>query len=161
MLKELIIQALVTGAVATAIFDIWAQLLWRLWGIRPPVWARLGRLILQGRDAVRRHDGTAPAFSRAEQALGSIVHYVTGVAFALALLWVAGAQWAREPSLPPALVAGVLTLAPAWFVMLPALGLGIAGQRLPHPARFRLVNAVSHLVLGVGFYVGALLSGVF
>lgn len=159
-MKELIVRSLVTGVVATAVFDIWAQLLWRLWGIRPPAWPRLGRLILHGQEAIRRHDGTAPAFSKAERAIGSIVHYGTGVAFALALLWAAGAQWGREPSLLPALVAGVLTLVPAWFIMLPVLGLGIAGQRLPHPGRFRVVNAVSHLVLGLGFYVGALLSGI-
>lgn len=159
--KELMVRAIIIGVTATAIFDAWALLLWRLRGIRPPVWSRLGRLILRGRAAMRGHHQPVAPFSKAEQAVGSIAHYATGIGFALALLWAAGLQWGREPSLGPALIAGMLTLLPAWLVMLPALGHGIAGQGLPHPARFRIVSAVSHLVLGVGFYIGALLSGVF
>jgi hypothetical protein len=156
--NELMVRAIVIGVIATAIFDGWALLLWRLWGIRPPVWSRLGRLILHGRDAMHGHGGP---FSKAEQVVGSAAHYATGIGFALALLGVAGLQWGREPSIGPALIAGVLTLLPAWLIMLPALGQGIAGQGLPHPARFRIVSAASHLVLGGGFYIGALLSSVF
>lgn len=152
------VRAIVIGVTATAIFDGWALMLWRLWGIRPPVWSRLGRLILHGRDAMR---GRGEPFSTAEQAVGAVAHYATGVAFALVLLWAAGLHWAREPSIGPALIAGVLTLLPAWLAMLPVLGHGIAGQGLPHPARFRIVSAVSHLVLGGGFYIGALLSSIF
>lgn len=154
------VRALVTGVVATVLFDAWGQALWRLWGIRPPIWARLGRLVLQGRAAILGHGPPVPPFSQAERVLGSALHYLTGVGFALVLFWVSGAAWAREPRLLPALIAGVLTLVPAWLVMLPVLGLGLAGQRLPQPNRFRLVNAVSHLVLGLGFYGGALVSNV-
>lgn len=158
--KELVIRAFIMGVVATALFDAWGQALWRFRGIRPPVWARLGRLLLRGRAAILGHGPPVPPFSQTERMLGSVIHYATGIVFALVLLWFAGAPWAREPRLLPALVAGVLTLVPAWLVMLPVLGLGVAGQRLPQPNRFRLVNTVSHLVLGLGFYIGALASNV-
>ena len=42
------------------------------------------------------------------------------------------------------------------FVMQPAMGAGVASARTPTPLRNIARSVASHLVMGVGFYVGAL-----
>jgi hypothetical protein len=49
----------------------------------------------------------------------------------------------------------MLTVAAPFFILQPALGLGIAASRTPSPARARLRSLISHLVFGFGLYLAA------
>lgn len=50
----------------------------------------------------------------------------------------------------------LILLAAPWFVMLPGMGMGIAGARTPHPTLVRVKSVVSHVVFGFGLFVSAL-----
>jgi hypothetical protein len=88
--------------------------------------------------------------------LGWCFHYATGIAFAAALLAANGTAWARQPTLLPCLVLGLLTVVLPWFVMQPALGAGIASSRTPNPTQARMRSVATHAVFGFGLYLAAL-----
>jgi hypothetical protein len=51
---------------------------------------------------------------------------------------------------------GIGTVPIPYFIMQPALGLGIAAAKTPHPNQARLKSLVTHTVFGVGLYLSAL-----
>jgi hypothetical protein len=52
------------------------------------------------------------------------------------------------------------TVVAPYFILQPAMGLGIAARRAPNPAMARLHSLVTHVVFGFGLYLTAL-AGVF
>ncbi|WP_287328869.1 DUF2938 family protein [Mesorhizobium sp.] len=71
-------------------------------------------------------------------------------------LW--GLDWARDPTLLPALVLGMSTVVAPFFIMQPVFGAGIAASKTPSPSTARLRALMTHLSFGVGLYGAALLS---
>jgi hypothetical protein len=65
-------------------------------------------------------------------------------------------DWIAQPTLIPALVYGLATVAFPFFVLQPALGFGIASSRTPKPAQARLKSLATHTIFGFGMYVSAL-----
>jgi hypothetical protein len=144
------------GIGATAIMDLWLMLLQRL-GVPTLKFAMIGRWVGHWRRGVWRHEAIAKAASvKGEIALGWLVHYLTGIAFATLLLVIWGMQWALSPTLLPALGLGIATVAAPWLLMQPAMGAGIASSRTPSPAKNRARSLVNHAVFGLGLYVAAL-----
>ena len=72
--------------------------------------------------------------------------------FAAALLAICGIAWLRQPTLGPALLVGIGTVAAPFLLMQPGMGAGIAGSRTPRPAATRLQSLVTHAVFGFGLY---------
>ncbi len=66
-----------------------------------------------------------------------------------------GLDWARTPTIWPALIVGLGTIVAPWFVMQPAMGAGIAASRTPDPRAARLRNLGTHTVYGVGLFLSA------
>jgi hypothetical protein len=149
-------EIIVIGIGATMVFDLWLVVLKRL-GVKTMNMAFVGRWaghLARGRFA-HASIAAAPAVT-GEAALGWIVHYATGVAFAAALVAVAGGAWLRQPTLLPALAVGMATVGAPLFVMQPAMGLGIASSKTPTPVRSCLRSLLNHAVFGVGLYLSAL-----
>jgi cation transport ATPase len=92
---------------------------------------------------------------RYERVIGWSAHYAIGVFFAAALLAIWGLEWARRPTLAPALIISFLTLVATFFVMQPAMGAGIAASKTPRPNIARLRSIATHTVYGIGLYVSA------
>jgi DUF2938 family protein len=150
-------EIIIIGIGATIVFDLWLVLLKRM-GVKTMNMAFIGRWaghLAQGRFA---HDsiGAAPAVG-GEQALGWLVHYATGVAFAGALVAVAGHGWLHAPSIGPALAVGIATVGAPLFVMQPSMGLGVASSKTPTPMKNCLRSLANHTVFGLGLYLSALL----
>lgn len=158
MTITLLAGAIITGIFGALAFDIWNMLAERLAGIRAPNWGILGKWLLT--PWATQKTATAPlgppVFTSAERILGVISHYATAILFAFVLILAMGTQWLAQPTLMPAVVAGLITTIFAWFIIMPALGAGIAGANTPAPAKLRIANLVSHAIMGAGFYVGAL-----
>jgi hypothetical protein len=155
-LAENIVRAAGIGVGATATMDLWLMLLQRL-GVPTLNFAMVGRWVGHWRRGVWSHDAIAKAAPvKGELALGWLVHYLTGVAFAALLLGIWGMQWADSPTLLPALGLGIATVAAPWLLMQPAMGAGIASSRTPSPAKNRARSLVNHAVFGLGLYVAAL-----
>lgn len=121
-----------------------------------PDWGLVGRWfghIARGRLVHESIARTPPVAG--ERALGWLGHYAIGIFFAALLVAVGGLDWARNPTLPPALIVGWLTLAAPFLLMQPAMGTGVAASRTPSPAKARLRSAMTHTVFGLALYVAA------
>ena len=155
------LHAAMIGAGATALMDVWGVLRRKLFGVPVANYGLVGRWLAYLPRGRFFHDpiaATSPV--RGEEAMGWIAHYLIGMAFAILLLTMVGLDWVRQPRLFPALLIGVGTVVAPYFILQPAMGLGIAARRAPNPAMARLHSLVTHVVFGLGLYLTAL-AGVF
>jgi hypothetical protein len=151
------------GAGATAVTDLWAIARKRLLGVPPPDYGLVGRwlahMALSGR---LRHDRIAAApLVRGERLIGWSAHYLIGISFAALLPAIWGSAWVRQPTIGPALLVGVGTLAAPFLLMQPGMGAGIAASRTPRPAAARLQSLVTHTIFGLGLYAAGQVTRVF
>lgn len=155
-MDEIVVRTVTVGIGATLGMDLWAVLLKRVYGVTGLDYRMLGRWLghlVRGRV---RHDGIArSAPVPAEAALGWIAHYAIGIAFAVLLVAASGEEWLRAPTIAPALITGLVTVAAPMLVMQPAFGMGVAASRTPNPTQARLRSLVTHLVFGSGLYLAA------
>jgi len=146
---------LITGAVATAVMDLWGLARRPLLGMPAPDYGLVGRWVAHMAHGRFRHDAIAKSPPvRGERLVGWTAHYVTGIAFATVLVGIWGLAWFAHPSLAPALLVGVGSVAAPFLLMQPGMGLGLAASRAPRPAAARLQSLVTHTVFGLGLYAG-------
>ncbi|WP_054314072.1 DUF2938 domain-containing protein [Mesorhizobium sp. 1M-11] len=152
------LRAIAIGVGATAVMDLWALFLKRVFGIPSLDYAWVGRWIgyfRQGR-FVHANIGQA-ATVPGEAVMGWGSHYAIGIVFAALLMALSGTGWVQDPTPLPALAVGLATIVAPFFVMQPAFGFGIAASRTPKPAVARLRSLMAHFSFGVGLYLSALL----
>lgn len=153
---ELVLRTILIGSGATLVMDGWAFLL-RRFGIPSLDFAVLGRWIGHLRQGQWIHEGIARAKPvRGELLIGWCAHYSIGIAFAAVLLSTFGLEWARSPSLFPALFIGIVTVLAPLLVLQPALGAGIASSKTARPIFNSVKSLVTHTVYGFGLYLTAL-----
>ncbi len=153
---------LLVGTGATALTDLWAIARRRLLGVALPDYGLVGRWLAHMARGRFRHDSIAAARRvRPERLVGWVAHYVVGISFAAVLIGIWGIEWVGEPSLGPALIVGIGTVAAPFFVMQPGMGAGIAAGRTPRPAAARIQSLITHAVFGIGLYSAARLLSFF
>lgn len=152
------IVAILIGVGATLVMDAWAMFQEHVLGVPPLDYRLVGRWIGQfpgGRfvhKSIRNADSVA-----GEAVIGWAAHYAIGIVFAGILLGIWGLDWARQPTLIPALIIGIGTIVAPFFIMQPAFGLGIAASNLPEPWTARFFSFLAHTSFAVGLYASALL----
>lgn len=159
---EFLTGALLVGAGATATTDLWALVRRRLLGLPLPNYGLVGRWFAympRGRFVHDAIAATPPV--RGEGLIGWSAHYLIGIAFAALLLGIWGLDWLRQPTLTPALIVGVGTVAAPFLLMQPGMGAGIAASRTPRPAAARLQSLLMHAVFGLGLYASGCLISAF
>jgi len=150
---DYLVSILLIGVGATAVTDLWAIARRRLLGIPPPNYGLVGRWLAHMPRGRFRHDSIAAAPPvRGEHLVGWTAHYLIGIAFAAILLGIWGLAWVRHPTIGPALIVGIGTVAAPFLVMQPGMGAGIAARRTPRPASARLQSLVMHAVFGLGLF---------
>jgi hypothetical protein len=155
---EIPVRAALMGIGATVVMDLWALCLKRFVGVPSLLWNGwpLVRALPAGRFV---HDNIAEASPvRGELITGRSAHYAIGITFAAVLLAIWGLDWARQPTLLPALIVALVTLVALFFIMQPGMGAGIAASKTPKPNLARLLSSVAHTVYGIGLYGSALPS---
>jgi hypothetical protein len=153
---ECVLRTILVGVGATLVMDAWAFLLGRL-GIPSLNFAFLGRWIGHLLRGQRKHESIARARPvRGELLVGWCAHYSIGIAFAALLLSTFGLEWARSPSLVPALLVGIATVLAPLLILQPAMGAGIASSRTAAPVFNSMKSLVTHTVFGFGLYLAAL-----
>ena len=153
---EFVAASVLIGGGATVVMDLWLLLLRRGLGVRTLDYAMLGRWLGHLPRGTFAHENIAKAQPvRGELIIGWCAHYAIGITFAALLLTISGLGWARSPSLMPALVTGLVTVAAPLFVLQPALGAGIASSKAPNPNAARLRSVLTHAVYGLGLYASA------
>ncbi len=151
------LYSLLIGAGATAVMDAWGIARQRLLGIPAADYGLVGRWLAHVTRGRFRHERiTAAAAVPGERVIGWTAHYAIGIAFAAVLLAIWGMEWARHPSVGPALIVGIGSVAAPFLVMQPGMGAGIAASRTPRPNAARLQSLVTHAIFGLGLYAAGL-----
>lgn len=153
---DLIVRGVAMGLVGSAAMDLWSAVLRRRFGVSGLDYRLLGRWIghmPKGRFFHQRIGASEPVTG--ELALGWAAHYAIGVAFALLLLAIWGRTWVDAPTIWPALAIGLGTVVAPWFLMQPAMGIGLAGSKSSNPTATRVRNLGMHGVYGLGLYAAA------
>lgn len=154
---DYILGALAIGVGATLLMDVWNLFLKRVFGIPSLNYCLLGRWLLHIPSGTLRHQSIGAAPSRSfECQAGWIAHYSIGMAFALVFLGLVSREWLWRPTLPIALLYGIATVVFPFFILQPALGLGIASSKAANPAQARLKSLATHTVFGIGLFACAL-----
>lgn len=150
-------RAAAIGIGATALMDVWGLVRARLLRVAATDYGLVGRWIAYLPRGRFRHDpiGATPRV-RGERAIGWTAHYLIGIAFAAVLLAAWGLDWARQPSLAPALIVGIGSVAAPFLLMQPGMGAGLAARRTARPGLARLHSLLNHTVFGIGLYLAAL-----
>jgi hypothetical protein len=155
-LMSYLLCALLIGAGATLLMDLWTVTRQRLLHIPALDYALVGRWLAHMMHGEFRHDSIAAASPmRGERAIGWTAHYATGIAFAALVLGVWGMDWARHPTVGPAMIVGIGSVVAPFFLMQPGMGAGVAASRTRRPAAARLQSLLTHTVFGFGLYVSA------
>lgn len=150
-------SVVIIGIGATLVMDAWGLVRKQLLGIPPADYALVGRWLGHMVHGRFRHERIAAASPiPAEALLGWSAHYLIGMVFALLLVAICGAEWVRQPTLLPALVWGLVTVAAPFLLMQPGMGAGVAASRTPRPNAARLQSLITHSVFGLGLYGSAL-----
>jgi len=150
---DFLLSALIIGVGATAAMDVWGIARQRLLGIPAANYALVGRWLAWMPRGRFGHDSIAATPSvRHERFIGWAAHYIIGIAFAGVLLSAFGIAWIQAPTIIPALLVGVGTVAAPFLLMQPGMGAGIAASRTPRPGAARVQSLLTHFIFGVGLY---------
>jgi hypothetical protein len=157
---DILLKATLVGVGGTIVLDLYALMMSRVLGVPAPKWAIVGRWfgnMARGQFVQVAMSEAAPV--KGELAIGWIAHYAIGIGYGLLLVALWGKVWLERPTLlPPMILAWVLLVAP-YFMMMPGMGMGIAGSRTPKPNVTRLKSVMGHSVFGLGMYAtGRLLA---
>ena len=151
------LQAIAIGLGATLMMDLWNLFLKRALSIPSLDYCLLGRWLRHMPSGTFRHQSIMSAAPRSlECQVGWVAHYSIGVTLALVFVALSGGAWLAHPTVAPALIFGIGTVAFPFFVLQPALGLGVASSLAASPVRARLKSLVTHLVFGLGLYASAI-----
>ena len=150
---DIVWYAIAIGVGATLVMDLWMSIRRRLFGIPVPDYALVGRWFAYLPRGKFRHAPIAASPSiTGECAIGLLAHHVSGIVFAGVLLGVFGAPWIDRPTLGPALIVGIGSVAAPLLLMQPGMGMGVAARLASRPALARFNSLVTHAVFGVGLY---------
>ena len=162
--SELMFAILVVGVGATLVMDLWALFLKRVLAVPSLSYCLVGRWVSHMATGVFWHTKISNADVRAgECALGWVIHYLIGIAYAAILLvpmqgvWLSWLDQTPLSAFSIALLFGLTTVVFPFFIMQPALGFGIAAGHNPNPVQARLKTLVSHSVFGVGLFAAGLI----
>jgi hypothetical protein len=154
-----LLQTITVGVTATAVMDAWGVARRPLFGFARPDYALIGRWFAHMPRGRFRHESIAAARPiHGERVVGWTAHYAIGISFAALLTGIWGNAWLQHPTIGPALLVGIATVAAPLLLMQPGMGAGIAASRTPNPTAARLQSLLSHTIFGLGLYAGGWLS---
>jgi len=150
-------EAVAVGTGATLLMDIWNFYLKRAFGIASLNYCFLGRWLRYMPEGTFRHASITAALPKSHECIvGWAAHYTTGILFSVVFVMAfASADWLARPTLPPALLYGIVTVVFPFFILQPALGLGVASSRTAKPGQARLKSVGTHAIFGLGMYLCA------
>lgn len=147
---------LLIGLGATLVMDLWTLLLKRVFHIPSLSYCLVGRWLRHMQEGRFKHASIVTAAPKPREcAVGWVAHYLIGAIFAVALVALAPAEWLQRPTLWPALLFGLVTVAVPFLVMQPSFGFGIAASNTPNPGQARAKSLMTHAVFGIGLYLSA------
>jgi Protein of unknown function (DUF2938) len=145
--------AILIGTGATGLLDLWSAARTCLFGAAMPDYGLVGRWLAYVARGQLYHAAIAKSAPiKGERLIGWTAHYLIGVAFAAILVALWGPAWVRQPTLMPALIIGIGSVAAPFLLMQPGMGAGIAASRTANPRAARLRSIATHTIFGFGLY---------
>jgi hypothetical protein len=131
-----VLRVFLMGITATVAIDLWVTFANRVLGWPRTHWGLVGRWIghmPRGQFAHASIGSAPPVFH--EPVVGWVFHYVVGCMYAA--LYV---------------MFGLVTILSPWFLMQPALGLGLCASKAPRANLVRLQNLIIHCTFGTALF---------
>jgi hypothetical protein len=151
-------NAIVAGIFATVILDLWQRVLYAATGIPATNWGIVGRWFGHMPRGRFVHEAIGEAEPVANEAIiGWTMHYLIGIIYGVVYVGLMVFVFSSTPSLLNGFLFGLASVVIPWFVMQPALGVGIMGSKAPNPAVPRYTALAAHCLYGVALYGGSAL----
>ena len=155
----LFFQGLISGIIATIIFDLFNISLKFAYNIDKPKWNFLGRYFLgykKGRyirKSLQEDDD-----EENELLWGYIIHYLIGIIYGLFYVFI-NLLIFDYPSLLIAYVVGFITVLGAWCYLMPfAYNLGFFASKSDQQFKTLTQNLIGHFIFGTGLFIGFYIS---
>ena len=155
----LIFQGLISGIIATIIFDLFNISLKFAYNIDKPKWNFLGRYFLgykEGRyirSSLQEDDDVEN-----ELLWGYIIHYLIGIIYGLFYVFI-NLLIFDYPSLLIAYVVCFITVLGAWCYLMPfAYNLGFFASKSDQQFKTLTQNLIGHFIFGTGLFIGFYIS---
>ena len=149
------IEGIISGVIATIIFDIYQLSLSYAYNIKKPNWSIAGRYFagLKYKKFYRSNLENDPPINN-ELIIGYFGHYFIGIIYGLTYV-ILNTIFYEEPSLIFALLIGFITVLGAWCVMMPfAYNIGFFASQKEEQKQIMVQNLLAHFVFGIGLYIG-------
>ena len=150
-----IIEGIISGIVATVLFDLFQKSLTFAYGINKAKWDLVGRYFIGvSRGKYVQEDLSSETIEKNELFIGYLVHYLIGVIYGLIYV-IINSLFLEQPSLILALIIGFLTVLGSWCLMMPyAFNLGFFGSKIEEQKQVLVQNLLFHFIFGVGLFLG-------
>ena len=154
-----IINILITGIIATFIFDIFQISLSYAYSINKSRWNLIGRYfvgLFYGKyiqeDLENENEINYELF------IGYVIHYIIGIVFAFFYITL-NLLLFEQPSIILALIVGFLTVLGGWCILMPfAFNIGYFAMKQDNQKKLLVQNLIAHFIFGIGLYFGYLIT---
>ena len=150
-----VIEGIVSGIIATLLFDLFQISLTFAYGINKAKWDLAGRYFIGiSRGTFIQEDLSNEPVERNELFIGYTIHYLIGAFYGLIYV-IINSLLLGEPSLILALIIGFLTVLGSWCLMMPyAYNSGFFASKKEEQKQILVQNLLFHFVFGVGLFLG-------
>ena len=155
----LVFQGLISGIIATIIFDLFNISLKYAYNIDKPKWNFLGRYFLGYKEGRYIRKSLQEDDDEENELLwGYIIHYLIGIIYGLFYVFI-NLLIFDYPSLLIAYVVGFITVLGAWCYLMPfAYNLGFFASKSDQQFKTLTQNLIGHFIFGTGLFIGFYIS---
>ena len=155
----LIFQGVISGIIATIIFDLFNISLKFAYNIDKPKWNFLGRYFLGYKEGRYIRKSLQEDDDEENELLwGYIIHYLIGIIYGLFYVFI-NLLIFDYPSLLIAYVVGFITVLGAWCYLMPfAYNLGFFASKSDQQFKTLTQNLIGHFIFGTGLFIGFYIS---
>ena len=150
-----IVQGLISGLIATIIFDLFNQSLNYAYNINKPKWFLLGRYFIGYKRGMYFRDSLEVDDEENNELLwGYVIHYLIGIIYGLFYV-IFNLLFFDYPSLLAAYCFGFITVLGAWCFLMPfAYNLGFFASKSDQQLNILAQNLIGHFIFGTGLFIG-------
>lgn len=150
-----IIKGILSGIIATLIFDIFQYALFYGYEINKPKWNLVGRYFATLHiNKIHQNDLESINKIDHEQVIGYSVHYLIGSIFGIIYISI-NIIYYDQPSILLALIIGFITVLGGWCFMMPfVFDIGFFASKKEEQKKILVQNLIAHFIFGVGLYIG-------
>ncbi len=155
----ILFNGIISGLLATILFDLYNYSLNFAYGIDKPKWNLLGRYFLGYKEnKFIRKNLIEDEEIENELLWGYIFHYIIGLIYGIVFV-ILNFLLFDYPSIFLAYIFGFITVIGGWCFLMPfAYNLGFFASKSENRAKILAQNLIAHFVFGTGLFIGLYIS---